>query len=171
MALSTRTKRAILAQETTDTDIVLLTITHSSWTEPVRLSTHETQWLRNDADTGVPIYGTISNGKEFLYCPIQATVPNSTTEQAPEGKFVLSNVTRELSPYLKMVDSEYPRITIQVVNSATPNVVEMSFPDLSLQNATWDATQVEITVKNDIASEEPSPWLRFSLAYFPNMVQ
>jgi hypothetical protein len=159
-----------MAQESGDTDVVLLTITHPSWTEAVRLSTHETQWLRNDPDTGTPLYGTVSNGHEFLYCPIQASMPNSTAEQAPEGRLVISNVTREVSPYLKMVDKEYPKVTVQVVNSGTPDVVEMEFPSLSLENATWDASQVEVTLKNDIASMEPSPWLRFSLAYFPNMV-
>ena len=115
------------------------------------------------------MYGTISRKKKFWYCPIQAVLPNSTDEQPPEGRFVISNVTREVSKYLKMVDTEYPKITVEVVNSATPDTVDMEFPDLDLKTATWDADTVEITVKSDIAASEPSPWLRFSLAYFPNL--
>ena len=59
----------------------------------------------------------LSRGKTYWYCPIQASVPNSTDEQTPEGRFVISNVTRAVAPYLKMVDREYPKITVEVVNS------------------------------------------------------
>jgi hypothetical protein len=169
MPLSASTKHDILRQECANTDIVLLTISHSSWSKAIRLSTHATQHLGDDKETHVPLYGTKSRGKKFWYVPIQATIPNSTDEQAPEGKFIISNITREVAPYLKMVDREYPKITIEVVNSATPDVVDMSFPSLDLQTATWNADTVEVTVKSDIAATEPSPWLRFSVAYFPNM--
>lgn len=171
MALSPTTRRDIFKQECANTDVVLLTITHSAWKAPVRLSTHETKLIKIDKETSTPIYGTVSRKKTYYYCPIQATLCNSTDEQAPEAKFVLSNVTRELAQYLKMVDREYPKITIEVVNSATPDVVDMLFPELDLQTATWNADTVEVTVKSDIAASEPSPWLRFSLAYFPNLVQ
>jgi hypothetical protein len=169
MPISTRTLNAVMKQESEDTDIILLTLTHSSWKEPIRLSTHETQWIKNDKDTGTPLYGTVSRGNTYWYCPIQATIPNSSAEQAPEGKLVLQNVTREVSPYLKMIDQEYPKVLVEVVNSNTPDVVDMAFPDLDLSSATWDAMQVEVTLKSDIAATEPSPWLRFSLAYFPNL--
>ena len=78
-------------------------------------------------------------------------------------------MTREVAPYLKMVDKEYPKITVEVVNSASPDVVDMSFPDLDLETAQWNADTVEVTIKSDIAANEPSPWLRFSLSYFPNL--
>lgn len=171
MALSPRTLQAAMRQESTDSDIVLMTITHSKWAEPIRLSTHETQWIKNDENTGTPLYGTVSRGNTYWYCPIQASIPNSTDEQAPEGKFVISNVTRAVAPYLKMVDREYPKVAVEVVNSNAPDVVDMSFPELDLMSATWNADTVEVSVKNDIAASEPSPWLRFSLSYFPNLVQ
>lgn len=171
MPLSPTTRRDIFKQESENTDVVLLTITHPAWKAPVRLSTHETKLWKIDKETATPIYGTYSRKKWFIYCPIQATLCNSTDEQAPEAKFVVSNVTRELAQYLKMVDREYPKITIEVVNSATPDVVDMLFPELDLETATWTADTVEIAVKSDIAATEPSPWLRFSLAYFPNLVQ
>lgn len=171
MPLSPTTKREIFKQESETTDVVLITMNHPTWTEPIRLSTHETQLLKEDQNTGVPIYGTISRKQKYWYVPIQASIPNSTNEQSPEGRFVISNVTREVSQYLKMVDREYPKIMIEVVNSASPDIVDMCFPELDLSTAQWNADTVEITVKSDIASNEPSPWLRFSLAYFPNLVE
>ena len=169
MSLSPNTTRDIFKQESENTDIVLLTIRHSAWKTPIRLSTHETKLWKIDKETATPIYGTYSRKQWYVYVPIQATLPNSTDEQTPEGKFTISIVTREVAPYLKMVDKEYPKITIEVVNSASPDVVDMSFPDLDLQTAQWNADTVDITVKSDIASNEPSPWLRFSLSYFPNL--
>lgn len=171
MALSPTTRRDIFKQESENTDIVLLTITHPSWTAPIRLSTHETKLWKIDKETATPIYGTYSRKKWYVYVPLQATIPNSSSEQPPEGKFTISNVTREVSQYLKMVDREYPKITIEVVNSATPDVVDMAFPELDLKTASWNADTVEIAVKSDIAASEPSPWLRFSLSYFPNLVR
>lgn len=169
MALSPNMMRDIFKQESENTDIVLLTIRHSTWKNPIRLSTHETKLWKIDKETATPIYGTYSRKQWYIYVPIQASLPNSTDEQTPEGKFTISNVTREVAPYLKMVDKEYPKITIEVVNSASPDVVDMSFPDLDLQTAQWNADTVEISVKSDIAANEPSPWLRFSLSYFPNL--
>jgi len=169
MPLSPTTRRDILKQESETTDVVLLTIKHAKWTSPIRLSTHETKLWKIDKETATPIYGTYSRKKWYLYVPLQASIPNSSAEQAPEGKFTISNVTREVSQYLKMVDQEYPKITVEVVNSATPDKVDMVFPDLDLATAHWNADTVEITVKSDIAASEPSPWLRFSLAYFPNL--
>ena len=187
MSLSPTTKRDIFRQESENTDVVLITITHPSWSEAVRLTTYEggkyeydktnEKWvdtgkpLKVDKETATPLFGFVSRKKTYWYCPIQATLPNSTDEQTPEGRFVLSNVTRELSKYLKMVDREYPKISIEVVNSGAPDTVDMSFPDLDLETAQWNADTVEVTIKCDIAANEPSPWLRFSLAYFPNLVE
>lgn len=169
MALSPRMTAAILAQETEDSDICLITMTHPAWTAPVRLSTHATTWLRNDEASGEPLYGTVSRGDEYLYVPMQASMPNSADEQPPEGKLVLSNVNRIVSPYLKMVDTSYPRITLEIVNTATPDIVEAAWPELDLSLGTWDASTAEVSVINNIASNEPMPWLRFGPAYFPNL--
>lgn len=169
MPLSPRTIKAITLTETEDRDICLITLTHNKWTEPVRLSTDATTWLYNDPASGEPIYGTVSRENTYLYAPIQATLPSSADEQPPEAKIIVSNVSRIITPYLMMVDQNYPRVTIEVVNSAAPDVVDMSFPELDLDTATWDASTAEIGIVNNIASNEPMPWLRFVPAYFPNL--
>lgn len=170
MTLSTRTKTALMQQETGDCDIVLMTISHPSWGNRVlRFSTHSTTLLRIDDDTNLPIYGTISRGNEYLYVPVQVSLPNSADEQPPEAHIIVSNISRELSPYIKLVDKEPPKITIEVVNTGTPDTVEMAFEDLDFATTTWDANSIDIKIVNDIASSEAVPYLRFSLGYFPNM--
>ena len=169
MPLSPRTKAALMQQQTEDSDIVLITITHPSWTQPVYLSTHATAILRTDAATGTPIWGTVSRGREYIYVPIQATMPTSTDEQPPEAHLIVSNVSRILSPYLKLVDKTPPRITLEVVNPSAPDVVDVTYPELDLMNVSWDANTVDAQLMHNIASNEPLPWLRFNLANFPNM--
>ena len=169
MPLSPRTTAAMMQQQTGDSDIVLITITHPSWTTPIYLSTHATTLLRTDADTGQPVFGTVSRGREYLYVPIQATMPTSQDEQPPEAHLIVSNVSRILSPYLKLVDKTPPRITLEVVNTNAPDVVDVAYPELDLQTVTWDANTVDAQVINNIASNEPMPWMRFNLSNFPNM--
>lgn len=160
-----------MQQETEDSDIVLLTVSHASWGKDViRLSTHPTTHLRDDQDTGIPIYGTVSRGNEYMYVPVQVSLPSSNDESPPEAHLVISNVSRELSPYIKMADKEAPKVTIEVVNTGTPDIVEMSFEDLDFDTTTWDANTMDIKVVNYTANTEPVPYLRFSLGYFQNMV-
>lgn len=170
MALSPRTTAALMQQETGDSDIVLMTVSHESWDGQVlRFSTHPTTLLRMDEATGLPIYGTVSRGNEYIYAPVQVSLPNSADEQPPEAHLIMSNVSRELSPYIKLVDKIPPKITMEVVNTATPDIVEMTFADLDFSTTTWDSSTIDIKVTNDTANSEPVPYLRFSLGYFQNM--
>ena len=170
MALSPRTTAALMQQETEDSDIVLMTVSHDSWGEEVlRFSTHPTTLLRTDENSGLPVYGTVSRGEEYIYIPVQVSLPNSADEQPPEAHLILSNVSRVLSPYIKLVDKVPPKVTMEVVNTGTPDIVEMVFEDLDFNTTTWDSSTMDIKVTNDIASSEPVPYLRFSLGYFQNM--
>lgn len=169
MALSPRMVAAMMQPETEDTDIALLTITHPQWDVTPRFSTHQTTWLYNHPDSGEPIYGTISRGVNYEYMPVQPTLPNSSDEEAPTGKLILCNIQRIVTPYLKVVSGTYPRVTIEIVNSATPDLVEKAYPELDLGDTNWNEMIVEVQLKNNIASQEPCPWLRFSPAYFQNL--
>ena len=170
MALSPRTTAALMQQETEDSDIVLMSITHDSWGDQVmRFSTHPTTLLGTDNNTGLPIYGTVSRGDEFIYAPVQVSLPSSADESPPEAHLIISNISRELSPYIKLVDKTPPKIKLEVVNTGTPDIVEMCFEDLDFDTTTWDASTIDLKVTNDIASKEPVPFLRFSLGYFQNM--
>lgn len=169
MALSPRTTAAMMEPRTADMDITLITLSHPSWGRDYRFCTAQTEWLRNNPDSGRPEYGVMSNGLAYEFVPVYVTLPSSSDEQAPEGKIVMSNVGREISPYLKAVGSSYPRMTIETVNSATPDIVEASWPELDLASANWNNMTVEITVKNNIASTEPLPHSRFNRAEWPNL--
>ena len=169
MPLSPNAKFAMMAQETTEREICLLTITHPKFDQPVRLSTDATQYLRDDEETNTPIYGTLSRGEEFVFVPITPTLPSSDSETPPAGRFSISNVSQIVSKYLLEIDETYPRVTVEVVLASDPDTVNQVWPEFDLTTANIDATNVEVQVSLNTANAEPIPWLRFVPAYFPNL--
>ena len=168
MAMSPRAVAAALVQETDEREVCLLTITHPAWSEPLRISTDATTYIGED-DSGAPRYGTISRGMTFEYCPVIPVMPDSQDEQPPTGKVSIDNVTRYVSPYLRMIDDEYPRVTVEVVLASTPDVVDQIWPELDLETSEFDQSRCEATIAMDTASDDALPWMRFIQAYFWNL--
>lgn len=168
MAMSPTAVAATLVQETSEREVCLLTITHPAWTEPVRLSTDATEFLRF-ADDGSPMYGTVSRGNTFEFVPISAVLPDSHDEQPPAGRVSIDNVSQAVAPYLRMVDDQMPRVTVEVVLASTPDIVDQVWPEMELTQATVDASRAEVTLGMDIGSNEAIPWMRFIPAFFPNL--
>ena len=169
MPLSPNAKIAMMAQETTEREICLLTITHPEFDQPVYLSTDATHYLRDDEESGTPIYGTKSRGKEFLFVPVSPVLPSSDSETPPAGRFSISNVSNIISPYLLMVNERYPRVTVEVVMASDPDTVNQTWPDFDLTSASIDASNAEIQISMNMFNAEPSPWMRFTPAHFPNL--
>lgn len=169
MPLSPNAKIAMMAQETMEREICLLTITHPEFDQPIYLSTDATMHLRDDEETGAPIYGTVSRGIEFIYVPISPVLPSSDSETPPAGRFSISNVSQVISPYLLMVSEHYPRITVEVVMASDPDTVNQTWPEFDLTNASIDATSAEVQISMNMVNTEPSPWMRFTPAHFPNL--
>lgn len=168
MALSPNAVAAAFEQETSEREVCLLTITHSAWTEPVRLSTDATEFLRF-ADDGSPMYGTVSRGETYEYVPVSAVLPDSHDEQAPQARISIDNVSQIVAPYLRMVDDVPPRVTVEVVLASSPDIVDQIWPEMELTQASIDASHAEVVLGMDIGSNEAVPWLRFIPAHFPNL--
>ena len=169
MPLSPNAKIAMMAQETMEREICLLTITHPEFDQPIYLSTDATMHLRDDEETGAPIYGTVSRGVEFIYVPISPVLPSSDSETPPAGRFSISNVSQVISPYLLMVNEHYPRITVEVVMASDPDTVNQTWPEFDLTTASIDATNAEVQISMNLTNSEPAPWMRFTPAHFPNL--
>ena len=168
MPLSPTAVAAALAPETSEREVCLLTITHPAWSEPIRLSTDATEFLRF-ADDGSPMYGTKSRGMVFEFAPIAPVLPDSRDETPPTGRVGIDNVSRIVAPYLRRIDTGIARVTVEVVLASSPDIVDQIWPELELQQSTIDASRVEVTIGMDAASDEASPWLRFVPAHFRNL--
>lgn len=167
--LSPSAKLSVMAQETTEREICLLTITHPDFDKTLYLSTDPTVYLFDDEDTGTPIYGTKSRGHDYVYLPITPTLPSADSETPPTASFSISNVSRTIAPYLLLVSEQYPKITVEVVMASDPNTVTQVWPEFEMTTASITADTVDVQIGLNSANTEPVPWLRFVPAYFPNL--
>ena len=168
MAMSPKAVSAALVPETSEREVCLITITHPSWSSPVRLSTDATQFLRY-AEDGSPMYGTVSRGNTFEFVPITPVLPDSHDEQPPSARLSIDNVSLLVAPYLRAIDDVIPRCTVEVVLASTPDIVDQVWQEMDVEKASIDASRAEVTLGMDIGSSEAVPWLRFIPAYFPNL--
>lgn len=169
MTLTPDIKKSIMAQESGDREICLLTVTHPEFASPAYLSTDPTTYLRDDDDTNTPIYGTKSRGKEYIFLPVSATLPGSDSESPPTGTFSISNISQVLSPLLLTVNDKYPKVTVEVVMASDTDTVIQIWPEFDLTTVNIDASSAEVQISLNSANTEPVPWLRFVPAYFPNL--
>ncbi len=169
MPLSPRMTQEVLKARSEETECLLITIKHDSWSDDVRLCTVAHEFLYEDEETHIPVMGIVSRGKQYIYVGVNAILPTSQDEAAPEARFSFSHVGREVGAKLKMVDDNYPLVTIELIAVSEPDFVEMEYPEMKLNTASWDKTSGEVTLIHDVAANEPCPPHRFVKSTFPNL--
>lgn len=147
--------QAAFASETGEGAIVLVTIAHSSLTEPIRVA----HW-----DVNVP-----SRGETFVAFPFRVTLPNDSEEAAPRARLTIDNVDRQIVLAIRNAQGDPPTVTVEVVLSGTPDVVEAAFPNFELRNVSYDSLIVEGEITLDVLTAEPYPAGRFTPATFPGV--
>lgn len=161
--LSTAAKQAIFAQESPEVFILLVTIDHPNFTQPVRISADPTELL---PDAGVR--GTISRGEEYLFCPFEINLPVQDDTGIARASISVDNIDRQIVSAVRQADSALS-ITIEIVLASSPDVPEVSVQDFRLERVTYDS----MTVSGDISVEyfelEPFPARRFTPSDFPGI--
>lgn len=162
--LSLNFREALFNQESGEVPIFLLTITHPDLDDPIYLTTDATERLGTDPLT----YGTVSRGITFLYAGIDVTIPDEQDKSPPASKLTIANVTRDLVPLARSVNSP-PSVKIEAVLASAPDDVEMNWPALDMSNLTYDAAALQFDLTMDALVTEPYPSGTFSPAYFPGL--
>jgi hypothetical protein len=154
------------AAETSTVLILLLTLTHPDWAEPVRLSTDPTGRL--SATTTDVLYGTISNGISYFFLPLKITLPSQTEEGPLKMRVVLDNVSRDLIAQLRSLSSP-PSVDVELVATAQPNVVLASWPQFLLVNVQYDALTISGDLVLEMLVHEPFPAGTFTPSEFAGL--
>lgn len=132
--LSARAVRSALALETSDAFLVLVT-----FTDPVDGTKYRAVLNTEDVT---------SRGDLFTACWFQFSLPPDDDE-APKGvQLSIDNVDLGLVGLLRRVTVPIECL-IEIVVSATPDVVEMSLTDLVLREVTWDQNTINGTLVSD----------------------
>jgi hypothetical protein len=132
----------------------------------IRLSDGFTKRISETADEVV--YGVTSRGKDYMFLPIQVTLPQEDEAQAPRCSITLNDVTRYVTPIIRTITGP-PKVTLELILSSTPDTVEVSFSGLYITSFTYSADSVTASLAMTDFEREPFPMHTFSPRYFPGL--
>lgn len=168
MRLSLDAQKAVFATETGDYPILLLTFSHPDLAEPIRLSTDPTTRSPSHTTDERVIYCTVSNGHEYLYFPMEISLPGEDEEAPPETRLSVCNVGLEMvEPMRVLADS--PTLTMALVLASNPDRIEGQVGGFTFTDVDIDAMVITGKLVMDIMANEPFPHLSFTPATAPGL--
>lgn len=152
--LSAPAKTALHGAETGEAFLILLTLSHESLAESLRVS--------SDA------VNTLSRGQTFVSYPFDLTLPADEEGRSPRAHLVIDNIDRQIIAAIRGLASS-PSLMIEIVRAAAPDTVEAVFHDFRLVNVVYDSHLIdgELTIEDFTA--EPYPAATFSPSLFPGI--
>ncbi|MCX8003361.1 MAG: DUF1833 domain-containing protein [Burkholderiaceae bacterium] len=153
-ALSLAARQAVTAQQTDQVFLVLLTIDPGPAAAPVRL-------VNDAADL-------VSRGQTFLAFPFEIELPGDDAERLRRVRLRIDNVHRSLVALLRGLAAP-PRVTLEVVRAAEPDVVEAGPFDLAFVSAQYDARVIEIELGPEDILNARFPAGDYSPADYPGL--
>jgi len=98
-----------------------------------------------------------SNGIDYQPFPFALNLPSDTGERLPRIQIAISNISNEIIEAIRS-ESTPPVLTIELVSSAFPDIVEKRLDFLTLRSVSYDATTItgELEVINVMSSGFPS---------------
>ena len=97
-------------------------------------------------------------------------MPDSIDDAPGLASFRIDNVSRESAEAIRLITSA-PDVTIELVRQDDPDTIEWNWPPMKMTNVRWDALTVEADLEFENLAREPYPFLTFSPAEFPGVVQ
>lgn len=161
---------AIFSTESQEDLICLVTIFDPSTdnsTVLARLSNSWTTRLDDSSDSDI-VYGVISGGYQFIYLPLQITLPTEEEANAPRASLVLYDATQHLVPIIRTLNGQ-PKVQLDLVLTSNPDTVEVSYTDLFLSSITYNANEIRADLAAVNYALEPFPTHSFTPQYFPGL--
>ncbi len=138
-----------------DLPLILLTISHSSLSEDIRVVNNKV--------------AIVSNNLEYIAFPFQIQLPDSKEDSQPSAKLTISNVSREIGLAIRSISTP-PSVTITVVRQATPDIVEAQFVGMRLNNVKYNMMTVTADLEFEDLTREEYPSLKFSPSIFKGIL-
>jgi len=165
--LSAATKAMMLASESSEAIIFLLTVDHPNFTQPARMcSCPLERVVETDEEL---LYGVKSRGETYLHLPgIVIKLPTDDDASTPDITITIDPF-EEIVEQLRAIGEDYPTVTVEMVLSSSPDVVEAAWPDFNLQETTIKLDAIDGTLgMEDLDGEPGVPW-SFTPANFPGL--
>ncbi len=169
-SLSAAAIKAMYSQETDEQLIMLITITDpTDVNNPVRLCDSYTGVLAGLSNDSELVYGVVSNGNNYIFLPLQITLPQEQETGMGQCSITLNYVTQEAITLIRSKLTEPAEARIDLILASAPNVVEASFTGFYITSATYSATQITLDLNMVSLSREPFPCYNFTPYNFPGI--
>ncbi|MFG1479175.1 hypothetical protein V5F53_10995 [Xanthobacter sp. V4C-4] len=164
--LSLTMREALTAQATDKVPVTLVTLTHPTTADVVRLSSDPTVNLMDLGLSSDLRYGTLSNGEVFTHVLMTRVWPDDKEGENPSGQMTFDNVA---SDYVKVLRSFVVPATcnIRLVLSDAPDTVEMEFDAMATLSATGNASTITVDISREDYTHWPWPCHRMTKDRFP----
>lgn len=139
-SLSPTAVASVHAEETDEVWLYLVRIDHDDLATPIRV-------VSNMEDI-------VSNGETFVGVPFELTLPDETPDGPGEARLRIDNVDRVIVNTVRLIQTP-PTVRIQVVLASDPDTIECELDNLTLRDATWDASFVEGRLRFEDLVVEP----------------
>ena len=114
------------------------------------------------------IYGVTSRSQDFIFLPMEISLPTEEEAQAPRCSIVMRDVTRYIIPIVRTIVGP-PKVKMELVLSKTHDTVEATFTGFYISSFSYNADSVTADLSMVDYEREPFPMQSFTPAYFPGM--
>jgi len=166
VSISATFRQAAYAQETGRVIIALITIDHDSLLDPIRICTNPTERLA-EYETEI-VYGTVSNGDNYIFLPVRLQIPSDTDEGPGNMIIEFDNIHRDYTEAIRSIFTP-PIVTVELVLDSTPDTVEVSWPEFILTDITYNILTIQGTLSLETLDREPFPAGTFNPTSFPGL--
>ena len=159
-------KAAVFAESTDEDAAVLVTIQHPDLAETIRASSTALDCVSLDPY----LLGVVSRGQTFLYVEFGIVLPEDNDRTPPSIELQLGHITEETVALLRSTIVP-AAVTIELVSTKRPDLVEAVFPDFDLVAADYDYDQrsASLSLGIDAMASEPYPADSFTPAMTPGL--
>lgn len=141
--LSATMKSAIAAPETGEVALPLLTITHATLAQPIRV-------VSNMVDI-------VSRGNLYTAWPFDVVFPEDREDQLPQVRLRLDNIDASIGKALRAIRGRGPNVRLEAVLASSPDTVEAGPIDVVLKERDIDAGVVSGVLGAEDLLNEPFP--------------
>lgn len=161
--LSAQARQAIYNQQTDEVFVILMTIDHPNFTQPIRVSSDNAVILPSAG-----VRGTVSRGQEYVFLPFTIELPTQDDTGIARARISIDNIDRQMVNAVRTANSAL-KINIEIVLASTPDTVEVSMDDFRINQVTYDALTISGELSLEYYDLEPYSKLRFTPSNFPGM--
>lgn len=160
----------MFSSETDEQIITLVTIQDpANPSTPIRLADSFVQRIESLTTDDDVIYGVVSRGQNYLFIPLEISLPSEEETGAGNCNITINYVTPEMIELVRQNLVNPTQVTLELVLSTNPDYIEAIFPGFQIIGASYTADSIRLDLDMVDFTKEPFPCYNFTPNYFPGL--